>query len=909
MAIQKRQFKTRSSSNDAVEPPRWPACLLEWFVAPHLREDLQGDLYEIFQKRVEQVGIARAKWEYTWAVLHYLTPYFFKRKQTDYPQPFFFNSAMIRNYFKIAFRQLWAGKIHTFINIFGLALGITSCLIIYIFIRYELSFDGAHSNAQRTYRIVEHSQKADGIQHWPTTAYPLAEAIRRDMPTMNVTQTAGPLSRIINSVDEQGNVHRFEENRLLFADEHYLQTFDFKKAFPEGIWLAGNAKMAFRQPNAVVLTQKLAERYFADQAGNYEKMLGKILTLNNNAPLVVTGVIQNPPKNANLLFEMVVNYQFFKANNPYAATNWSGNYQGTTYITLPPQVSTQVAEHQLKMLKKKYMNEEDNRRISYHLQPITDIHTTTLYGASQGSYMVSREMLWGLASLAIFLVLIASFNFINLTTAQASRRSKEVGVRKAIGSTKFQLVGQFLGETLIVAIIAGVFSLGILSQLLQWLNHSLTIINLNLRPDATVWLFGAGLVLAIAFLAGFYPAVVVSGFHPITALKNVVSRQRERVSLRQGLIIVQFCLTYGLIVGTFVVAQQMDFFQNKELGFDKEAVITLNGPRNQAPGKLDVFRQQLLQNSAIREVSFSSGEPITENYYGTDFRLKSEPVLMKRQAEMKLVDTKYLLLFGLQTIAGRWFTQSDTVLSRSGFVVNETMVKMLGLTPQTAIGKTVVINEGEAPIVGVVKDFHNMSLQQSITPCVLLCQNTGFYDRIHVQLQTQRGFLATMPQTLNIVEQAWKGTFPQDIYQYTFLEESLEKKYIVEQLIFDAFRIFAAISIFIACLGLFGLITFAANQRTKEIGVRKVLGASVAGIVGLLSKDFLKLIVIAIAISGPVAWYLMSQWLQNFEYRITIEWWVFVLAGMLAISIAFLTISFRAIKAALMNPVKSLRNE
>jgi putative ABC transport system permease protein len=891
------------------QPPRHADRLLVWFVAPHLREDLQGDLYEIFQKRVEQVGLARAKREYTWAVLHYLTPFFFKRKPTRYPQPFFLSPAMIRNYLKIAFRQLRADKIHTAINVFGLALGITSCLIIYIFIKYELSFDNFHSNAERTYRIVEHSQKADGVQHWSTTAYPLAEAIRRDMPAIGVTQTVGPLSRIISSVDKKGNVHRFEENRLLFADEQYLQTFDFKKAVPEGIWLAGNAKTAFRQPNAVVLTQKLAERYFADHNDNYENMLGNILRLNNSDPLVVTGIIQNPPHNTNLLFEMLANYQFFKANNPYAASNWSGNYQGTTYVTLPSQIAPQTFEHQLKELKKKYMNAEDNRRISYHLQPLTDVHTTTLYGASQGGYTVSTRMLWGLASLAVFLILIASFNFINLTTAQAGRRRKEVGVRKAIGSTTFQLFGQFIGETLIVATVAGLLSMGALYQLLQWLNHSLTIINLDLRPDATVWLFGAELILTTALLAGFYPAVVVSGFRPIVALKNAGSHQRERFSLRQALIIVQFCITYGLIVSTFVASQQMDFFQNKELGFAKEAIIAVNGPRNQMPGKLEVFRQQLLQNPAIREVSFSSGAPITDNHYGTDFRLKSEVVQMNRQAEMKWVDTRYQSLFGLQTIAGRWFTQSDTVLNRAGFVVNETMVKMLGLTPETAIGKTMVINEGEAAIVGVVKDFHNVSLQQPITPCVLLCQNTGFYDRIHVQLQTQSGRLANVSQMLGAIEQTWKQAFPQDVYQYTFLNESLAKGYIVEQLVFDAFRIFAAISIFIACLGLFGLITFAANQRTKEIGVRKVLGASVAGIVTLLSKDFLKLIMMAIVISGPIAWYLMNQWLQNFEYRIAIEWWVFGLAGILSMSIALLTISFRAIKAALMNPVKSLRNE
>lgn len=555
------------------------------------------------------------------------------------------------------------------------------------------------------------------------------------------------------------------------------------------------------------------------------------------------------------------------------------------------------------------MNAEDNRRISYHLQPLTDVHTTTLYGASQGGYPVSTKMLWGLANLAVFLILIASFNFINLTTAQADRRRKEVGVRKAIGSTKFQLFGQFIGETLIVATLAGLLSMGALYQLLQWLNHSLTIINLDLRPDATVWLFGAALILTTALLAGFYPAVVVSGFRPIAALKNAGSHQRERFSLRQGLIIVQFCITYGLIVSTFVASQQMDFFQNKELGFAKEAIISVNGPRNPIPGKLEVFRQQLLQNPAIREVSFSSGAPITDNHYGTDFRLKSEVVQMNRQAEMKWVDTRYQSLFGLQTIAGRWFTKSDTVLNRAGFIVNETMIKMLGLTPETAIGKTLVINEGEAAIVGVVKDFHNVSLQQPITPCVLLCQNTGFYDRIHVQLQAPGSRLANMSHTLGAIEQTWKQALPQDVYQYTFLNESLAKGYIVEQLVFNAFRIFAAVSIFIACLGLFGLITFAANQRTKEIGVRKVLGASVAGIVALLSKDFLKLIMMAIVISGPIAWYLMNQWLQNFEYRIAIEWWVFGLAGILSMSIALLTISFRAIKAALMNPVKSLRSE
>ena len=382
--------------------------------------------------------------------------------------------------------------------------------------------------------------------------------------------------------------------------------------------------------------------------------------------------------------------------------------------------------------------------------------------------------------------------------------------------------------------------------------------------------------------------------------------------MRQGLIVLQFCITYALLVTTFVASRQMDLFTNKDLGFAREAVITINGPRNQASTKLDVFRQQLLQNPSIAEVSFSSGAPITDHHMGTDFRLKSESDDMKRQAEMKVVDLRYQNLFGLKTIAGNWFTASNIVPDGSafnGFVVNETMVKMLGLTPETAIGKVVTISEGEAPILGVVKDFHNVSLQQAIRPCVMMCWNTGFYGQIHVRFQAVGDKKPDLPQSLNVVEKSWKQTFPSDVYQYSFLNESLAKRYIVEKLVFDSFRIFAAISIFIACLGLFGLITFTANQRTKEIGVRKVLGASVTSVVALLSKDFIKLVVIAIVIASPIAWFGLNHWLQNFQYKVDVEWWIFFVAAFLAIGIALLTVSYQSIKSAMMNPVKALTSD
>jgi putative ABC transport system permease protein len=488
-----------------------------------------------------------------------------------------------------------------------------------------------------------------------------------------------------------------------------------------------------------------------------------------------------------------------------------------------------------------------------------------------------------------------------------------VGVRKAVGSTQTQLFGQFIGETPFVATLAGGISVLALGFLLNWVNGSLSIISLDLRPDITVWIFCALLVVAVALLAGFYPAAILARFQPVNALKNAGNVQHQRFSLRQGLIVFQFCITYGLLAGTFVASRQMDFFMNKDLGFARDAVITVNGPRNQVQAKQEVFRQQLLRDPAIKEVSYSSGAPITENYFGTDFRLKSESSQMNRQAEMKVVDLKYQSLFGLQTIAGHWFSTSNIVPDGSafnGFVVNETMVKTLGLTPETAIGKVVTISEGEAPILGVVKDFHNVSLQQPIVPCVLICWNTGFFEQIHIRLQATPGDHGLdLSKALQTIESTWKQHFPRDVYKYAFLNESLAKGYIVEKLVFDAFRIFAAISIFIACLGLFGLITFTANQRTKEIGVRKVLGASVAGIVALLSKDFLKLVMVAIVIGIPITWYGLNQWLQNFEYRIGIEWWIFVLAGLLAIGIALLTVSYQSVKSALMNPVKSLRSE
>ncbi|MCF0059236.1 ABC transporter permease [Dyadobacter sp. CY356] len=817
---------------------------------------------------------------------------------------------MILNYFKTARRNLWKNKTNTVINVFGLALGITCCLGIYVFVNYQLSFDNFHTNADRTYRIVEHSKKADGIQHWPTTAYPLAEALRREFPNVSVTQTAGPDKRIISTKDEKGEIRRFEEKRVMFADMNYLRLFDFKNAFEKGLWLSGNVNTAFSQPNSVILTEQMAERYFGSFSNNYDQLLGKIIKLNNIDLLIVSGIIRNPPTNTNLPFDILINYDFFKANNPYQANNWSGNYQGTTYVALPSGMDPAKFEKAIDKIKSKYLNAEDNRRISYFLQPLSDIHTNSLYSGEPGTYVLGKEVLWGLSSLAVFLILIASVNFINLSTAQAMQRQKEIGVRKAIGSTRYQLFFQFMSETFLLAILSGFLSVNGLYFLLWIVNQKLSFIDLNLTPNIQTWFFGTGLIGIITLLAGSYPALVLSGFKPAMAIKNNVQRKSNGISLRQGLIVFQFGITYCLLVATWISSDQMSFFQRKGLGFTKDEVLTINAPRNKKLGELETFRQELLQYPDVKEVSLASGAPLTKNWYGTDFRLKSEPLSMSRQAEMKTTDENYQNLFNLQLLAGQWFSTSNIVpdsIRVNGFVINETMAKMLNLTPEKAIGERLVINEGEAPIIGVVKDFHNASLQQAIQPCVFMYPNAP--EQIHVKLLAANGQPSNLSQTLGHLEQTWKQSFPDDVYQFTFLNESLAKNYFVEQLVFDAFKTFAAISIFISCLGLFGLITLTAAQRTKEIGVRKVLGASVSSVVGMLAGDFVKLVLCAIVLALPISWWAMHQWLQGFAYKTDINGWVFVLSGIFAIAIALLTVSFQSIKAALMDPVKSLKSE
>lgn len=816
---------------------------------------------------------------------------------------------MLKSYFKIAVRNLIRNKVNTLINILGIALGISVAVVIYVILNNEASFDSFHSRASNTYRIVQHNHTADGTQYWNTTAYPLAGALRQDLPGLTVAQAAGPLPTVL-AAENTANIRRFEEDKVLFADEHYLSVFDFDGAFPgNNFWLAGSSATAFAHPNAVVLTQSAAERYFPDELSKQKGVVGKTLIINDQDVLVVTGVIRDPPPNTSLSFDVLVAFEYFKTKNQFQVTNWSGNYQGTTFVVLPEQTEAADFQKALTSVKSKYMSPEDNKRVEYVLQPLSEVHTDTLYGSSPGSYVVGREVLIGLMSLGLFIVLIACVNYIILATAQSLKRTREVGVRKVLGATSKQLFVQYMSEAFIITLLATVLSVFVADIAIDYLNRELSFIRYQFIVDQDLLLFGAVIWLIIMLISGSYPSFVLSKQPPAHVLKNRATPSKSGFSVRRGLIVFQFSIAQLLIAATIIVAGQMHFFRNKELGYRKESVLTVSVPGSEA-GKKEAFRQRLLQRTEIANISFSSGAPTPYNrQYGTSFRLPSEPVEMMREAEMKMVDPEYAAVYKLNIVTGSWVTEANKTEGFNGLVVNEALARMLGEEPEALIGKKLTINEGEAPVVGVVRDFHNNGLQDAISPCVFLYWGPDFLDEASIQLADGPERSPDLEAALNVIETAWKATYPEEVFSFNFLNESLEQHYRLENLVYKAFRIASAIAIFIACLGLYGLVSFVVVQRTKEVGIRKLLGASVPSILQLLSRDFMKLVTVAVLIATPVAWYVMHHWLQGFTYRISLHWWYFLGAASLTMGIALCTVGYQVLKAARANPVKNLRTE
>lgn len=808
---------------------------------------------------------------------------------------------MIRNYIKTAWRNLLRNKSYAAINIIGLAIGIASCMLIFLIIQFETSFDKFHSKKDHIYRVLTVFNNPDGVHPSSGTPLPIAEGLRIDFPQLKevaaILRNDGSHYSIGNSSKGEA-IKKFKENDAYYAEPQFFNIFDFG-------WLAGDKKTALSEPNTVVLTQDEAEKFF----GNWHDAIGKIIRYENKTDLKVTGILKNTPANTDFPLKLVVSYATMttKGGDFYGnRQDWVSTFgDHNCYVVLPDNISAAQFDKNLKAFVKKH-KPADYVKDGFQLQALADMHYNTDVGV-YSYHPFSKQLINAISLIGLFLLIIACVNFINLATAQAVNRSKEVGIRKVLGSNRNQLVMQFISETLIITLFAVVLAVALAEIALPMLNKLLEIKLTNaFIIDPVLLSFLLGVIISVTLLSGLYPAMVLSGFNPISALKNkIVAGRTSGISLRRALVVLQFCIAQVLVIGTLVIIHQMNYFKNKSLGFDKDAILTVPFPGDSlSKSKLSTLRDQLLSQPGIKNVSYSFASPSDDNGWGSDFKYNNAPKQTNFSAQLKWADAEYFNLYKLQFVAGVPYSQGDTI---HGYVVNETLVKKLGIRdPREAIGKYIKLWDDKkkyAPITGVVKDFNIGSLKNPIQP-VLMSSWKNVYQKINIKVQPQN-----ITQTLASIEKLWNSTFPDGMYEYQFLDEKIASFYKSEDQLSQLYKIFAGIAIFISCLGLYGLVSFMAVQRTKEVGIRKTLGASVSSIVYLFSKEFTLLIIIAFAISAPIGWYFMNKWLQDFTYHIPLGPGIFMLAIIASVAIAWVTVGYKAIMAALANPVKSLRSE
>ena len=807
---------------------------------------------------------------------------------------------MIKNYVKIALRNITAHKAFSIINIAGLAIGIASCLLLFTVVKYELSYDRFQPNYHRIYHVVTQNNFSDGITYNSGVPVPTLVALRNDFPQITsgvlMANYGSQVTVLGSSTSQNAPDKKFIENSgFFFADPQFFKVFHYD-------WLVGDPSV-LKDPNNTVLTQKQAEKYF----GNWKNAIGRYLKLANTATVKVAGILKDPPLNSDFPLLIVTSYETVKAN---AATfNYVNDWHNTNsnfevFMLLPENVSSHEIDRQLLSFNKKYNKvvKSSGNTTSNFLQPLSEVHFDKRF-SNFGNQVTSKATLWTLSLIGLFIIVMACINFVNLSTAQAVGRSKEIGIRKVLGGFRWQLFGQIIGETTGIVFIALLLALGITSVCLPFIkNIALIHESLNLFNPQTI-VFLIALSAAIILLAGTYPAIVLSGFTPALALKNKISSASVGgISVRRSLVVLQFAISQILIIGTIVAVTQMSFIKNADLGFNQDAVLVLNANADSAfHSHEEAFKQKALQLPGVQSLSFNSDVPSSDNNWSTNFAYDHRPD-EKFQVSLKFADNDYFQTFGLQFLAGKSFEKSDTAKE---VVINETMVKQLGVKhPEETIGKEIRLGGGTwKTIAGVVKDFKTSSLRDAIKP-IMICQDINNYSVTAIKLHSPN-----IPKTKAAIEAAWDQYFPEYAYTSSFMDEDIAKFYQQDDQLALLYKIFAGIAIFISCLGLYGLVSFMAVQKTKEIGVRKVLGASVKNIIYLFSKEFTVLILIGSLLAIPVAWYMMNHWLENFVFRINMNAGIFIIAILISLIIAWIAVGYKSIKAALANPVESLRSE
>ncbi|MBC3785948.1 ABC transporter permease [Spirosoma utsteinense] len=875
-------------------PPRLATRLLHLFCAPHRVDELEDDLDELFQQRVKQIGLQKARWRYVKDVVSLMRPSLMKRQPTNaYPNPA--TTTMLRNYLKIAFRNLVKNKTYSSINIGGLALGIAVSLLILLFVIHERTYDHFHANADRIFRVYSKMKFGEQEMQSERVSARFGLAVQEaNAGVLDMVRVATTPGRVVIKTSPE---RKFFEDKFILADPSFLTVFSFPL-------VDGSAQTALLRPMTVLLTERTAERYFG-----HEDPVGKTITYNNKLRFEVTGVLKNPPSNSTVQFDFVaslkshpaierIQNQFIKDDEVALLNQRVQGGSFRTYFLLNSSADTGRILRTLPGLVKASGGDMQGTR--YIIDPLTSVHLGMNFGDTANSRYLTIFL--GIAALILLLALI---NYMSLTTARATQRAREVGVRKVMGAGRSELAGQFYGESMLITGLAFLLAL-VLVKVLRPPFYQL--LQLDIDPSfmytPEFGLAALGLLITCVLLSGSYPAVLLSSFSPVNVLKGNLTTGKGGPAVRRVFTVIQFTVSIGLIGCSMLIYQQVQHLQNRKLGLYKDRVLVLPVDASLTQ-QYSILKHDLRQIPGVERVAAASSVLYKEG--GSIFFTQSPTTKKDISIHVLSVDDQFA-----ETLQIPWKSKPDPtrLAAPNTVVLNEIAVRKMGIGNQP-LGQRLSFGSEKSEVVGVMRNFYFTDINDSNEPLALfVAKDTAsamatFGGSLYIRIQPS----ADLQQTVGRIETAYHQINAEKPFEYYFLDQTFNSIYKSEARLASLFSVFTGFALFIACLGLFGLAAFTAEQRTKEIGVRKVLGASVASIVTLLSKDFIKLVLLALVIASPISWWAMNKWLQDFAYKIDIAWWVFALAGGLTIGIALLTVSFQSIKAALMNPVKSLRSE
>ncbi len=817
---------------------------------------------------------------------------------------------MLKNYFTIAFRNFRHNKIFSLINILGLAIGISASLVIYLIVQYDFSFDKFHKDPEHIYRLVSNFSFAGESVRNSGITYPMGNAARKEMTGLDLivpfrmmdsdTKISVPVSD-----DKKPTVYKKQKN-IIGADESYFKLIRYE-------WLAGSPQLALAEPYKVVLTASRAKIYFPNL--NPTDIIGKEIYFNDTVRTNISGIVADLDHNTDFSFTTFISRATFetKRMKPDDWEEWNNTTSSSQLLVkLSPGTAVSPVEKGFYKLYDKYRKKEegDNSTVAFMLQPLSDIHFNNDYD-NFDQRRAHKPTLYGLLAVAAFLLLLGCINFINLTTAQATQRAKEIGIRKTMGSSRKALVMQFLSETFFITFIATLLSIAITPLLLKiFADYIPEGLHFNLLKQPGIALFLVGLIMVVTFLSGFYPAMVLSGFKPVLVLKNQAfsnTGKTRSALLRKSLTVSQFVIAQVFIIATILVSKQISYALNADLGFKKDAILTVSiNYRDTVASHKIIFAEKLKAIPEIAMISLSSSAPSSNSIWTSTMKYKDGKTEKENDVQVKIADTNYINLYKMKLLAGSNLPYSDTV---NNLIINEAYSKILGFKkPGDALNKLIEWNNKQLPVVGVVSDFHQRSLHETIKP-LIITSNSSQSRTFNIALQPQNAQGTVWKAAIAKIEKSWKEIFPEDEFEYSFLDENIAKYYTSEKNISNLLIWATSLAIFISCLGLLGLVMYVTNQRTKEIGIRKVIGASIAQIITLLSIDFLKLVAVAFVIAVPIAWWGAHKWLENFAFKTSVSWWIFASGGVIMFIMAFIILSFRTFRAASANPVKSLRTE